>query len=168
MLERLVYRIIFKNKNMLQINQKFLIIIISSLALLSIVILGYFAFKSNNTPVTNLVAERVSVAGKNNQEVSVKNFYLNPVEESPGAVTFNRTTDLATYFYNDDGNKFSISLNEGTQEEFFAKKPLAEQEFLKLLDITADQACLLNIQVVNAGSNDPVLEGNAFAFSVCN
>lgn len=110
---------------------------------------------------------KVPIVGKDNKEVKINNIFDSPVEESPGAITFNQTTDLATYFYNVDGNKFTITLNEGNLDDFNAKKPDAEQEFLKLLGVSKKQACNLNVQVVNGGSFDPALQGVIFPLSFC-
>ncbi len=152
---------------MLQVDKKIITIIIASLAILIILVLLYFAFRNANSQPPDTSSKTISITTKDNKTISVNNFYLNPVEESEGAITINRTTDLATYFYNEVGNKFTITLNEGTYDEFAAKKPQAEQEFLNILGITETQACSLNVEVRNGGSFDPDLQGRVFYLSFC-
>lgn len=151
---------------MQQINKRILIIIISLLALLVILLLAYFAFRDTESiPQKNLT--EISIVGKDSSKVTVNNFYANPVETSTGMVTINRNTNLATYFYNEIGNKFTITLNEADLDEFLKKKPLAEQEFLQLIGVTEEQACNLNVEVLNGGSFDPELSGKVFSLSFC-
>ncbi len=151
---------------MQQIDRRIIIAVVSLMVLLIISLLAYFAFRSEpSAPGKNLT--EISIYGKDSSKVTVNNFYANPVETSTGMVTINRDTDLATYFYNEIGNKFTITLNEATFEDFTKKKPLAEQEFLKLLGVTEEQACNLNVEVLNGGSFDPKLSGEVFSLSFC-
>jgi hypothetical protein len=141
-------------------SRKYLLILVTILIIIIFTILVVIIFKSSKD-------SEITIENKDNEGIKINNIYQDPIEITPGAVTITRTTDLATYFYNEDGNKFTITLNEGTIDDFLQKKPLAEQEFLNILGVSQSDACKLNVQVLNGGSFDPELQGKSFPLNFC-
>lgn len=126
---------------------------------------------TGDTPVQpNNSQSHVTVKNKNNEDVKVLDFRL--LEES---------TVVGESFYHIDGGSNDISLPysilyndvDYSYTISLEAKPLstvrerASADFLKMLDISAEEACTLNVYVGVTYSIDPALSGGNLGLSYC-
>jgi ABC-type antimicrobial peptide transport system permease subunit len=98
------------------------------------------------------------------EKVNINNVYKNPVEKlSQNGVAFKENSDYYMAFYPED-NGFLIVINSS---DVISAEKRAEDDFLKQLGITKDQACELKISVTVPVSVSETYGGGTYGLSFC-
>lgn len=133
-------------------NYIYLIIIIAIIAIISLV---FYFFKTN--------PNKISIGTGNNQ-VEISNILKDPIKTFPNSdVAYKRTDDYSFDYYAKD-QLFIITI---TNPDIKNTRIKAENDFLKTLEITEDQACKLNIQLGVPYSINPDASGINYRLSFC-
>jgi len=103
--------------------------------------------------------------GTSRGSVEVRNFYLlNPVVVEGGSVVLKQTQNYSiVYDYLDSSFWLAIS-----GIPFTTWQPVAEQDFLNILNISKDDACKLNVSSGVYYDQQNPLSGKSFPLSFCN
>jgi hypothetical protein len=106
--------------------------------------------------------DRLSI-GTPSGVVRVKNFYNNALDRDETMVTISKTKNYSIlYFPRDSG--FIVSVLSSPFEE---GRMVAEQEFLRSLDISQEDACKLKVEVTTIYTINPDFAGRSLGLSFC-
>lgn len=131
---------------------KRIIIFLGGLAVLTIFILVYFLFT-----VSKENATRISLTSLDGKTISVKDFTKTSLRNDASALTLEDNPQSAVIMYNENSKIFTILIHANEEQEFNAKRVLAEQQFLSQLDVSKEESCKLNVEVSTDGPETDLL-----------
>ena len=113
---------------------------------------------------TTIPQGELLVIGTPAGSVSVKNFYKNPVEVNSERDALIERTEQYDIVYLAGDSSFLITIS---RQPFDAARQAAEDDFLKTLQITKEEACRLNVALRVPRFVDENLAGKDFGLSFC-
>lgn len=139
----------------MKVNRKFILLL-----LLIIIIVGLLTYI--------LVAKRFQpkeiTISTEQGNVRIPDITKNPIENlSAGGVTFQLSDDFSIEYYPEDKGFVITLLNRDIE----AAQMKAEQEFLRALEISKENACKLNVSIGVPYSVDENLAGGIYKMSFC-
>lgn len=119
--------------------------------------------QENNESLINKTQEKITIE-TNEGTVQIDNIYKEGGELFKGGITFKESSD---YYISFDEASQSFSIAIMNAEDLYGARARAEEEFVRVLGITNEQACELKVDLGVPYNVNPQLPADNYGLSFC-